>query len=78
MTKQKFVALKRQLTKNNIAYTKGYSEYNESKKVHDFIELVSVDVQIYNDSDYFVIDFGENYFIQCKTIKEVVEELKLI
>ena len=78
MTKQKFTTLKSALTRNGIEYIKGYSEYNESEKVHDFIELVSVDVQIYNDSNYFVIDFGENCFIQCKTIKEVVKELKLI
>ena len=78
MTKQKFTTLKRQLTKNNIEYIKGYSEYNESDKIHDFVELVSVDVQIYNDSDYFVIDFGDNDFIQCKTVKKVIKELKLI
>lgn len=75
-----FKNLKAWLKNNDVNYIRGYSEHEDDfgniKEVHDFIILKGHNIHIYNDSDCFVMDFGNDEFSNFESNKEIYKELK--
>lgn len=70
-----FTNLKTWLKRNDIEFTKGYSEYDE-KQVHDFVIILSSDLQVYNDESGLTLDYGDNEFETFENNKDLYKEIK--
>lgn len=70
-----FTNLKTWLKRNNIEFTKGYSEY-DGEEIHDFVIILSADLQVYDDKTCLTLDYGDNEFSSFESNKELYKEIK--
>lgn len=70
-----FKNLKVWLKRNKIEFTKGYSDY-DGKEVHDFVIILSADLQVYNDQEGLTLDYGNNEFSSFENNKDLYKEIK--
>lgn len=70
-----FTNLKTWLKRNNVEFTKGYSDY-DGKEIHDFVIILSADLKVYNDKTCLTLENGKNEFSSFESNKELYKEIK--
>lgn len=70
-----FKNLKAWLKRNDVEFTEGYSDY-DGKEVHDFVIILSADLQVYNDQEGLTLGYGNNEFSSFENNKDLYKEIK--